>query len=171
MCVCVWWCVWCVVSPHPIFLSAYGGVCGVWYPHIRSSYPPDLTPFVFPPMFLAGSRVVWDILLSICFLVSLLMYSQTLATSDPQAAFVYQTAETIFAGHDNVSDGMVASAHSPPAPPHALLNPSRHCVVCVVGQSVGVMNVGVAVYAVSVAFNCALGRAFARRLCPSSPPW
>ena len=79
--------------------------------------------------------MVWDIFLSICFLVSLLTYSQTLATSDPQAAFVYQTARAIFAGYDNVSDGMVASAYPSPAPSHALLNPPWHCVGCAVGAS------------------------------------
>ena len=59
---------------------------------------------VFSKNLAKGSRVVWDIGLSVWFLVMLVLYSRTLATSDPQTAFLYQTAVSIFDGYDNVTD-------------------------------------------------------------------
>ena len=51
-----------------------------------------------------GSRVLWDVCISVACLVCLQMYSGSLATSSPQTAFVYQTLDTIFnGGYDKVT--------------------------------------------------------------------
>jgi len=49
-----------------------------------------------------GSRVLWDVCVSVACLVCMILYAATIATTSPQTAFVYQTLNTMFTGHDKV---------------------------------------------------------------------